>query len=136
MTTSHPHVDASGTMWNVGTAYDPKKGYSYAVVKYEKADPEWSGTMMIENGRTVCGIPARHKHSPAYFHSFGMTEDYVAFVEQPLFVDDVRNGMGGAGQAMNSQSLRWRKTEMVIRKVQLNLSGNSDIAFLTGMYIP
>ncbi len=47
----------------------------------------------------MCTIPARHKNSPAYFHSFGLTKDFVVFVEQPLYLsdDDCRNGYGGAG---------------------------------------
>ncbi len=42
MTCAHPHVDSDGVVWNVGTTHDPKRGYSYSVVKYEKTNPLWS----------------------------------------------------------------------------------------------
>ena len=43
MTCAHPQVEKNGTIWNIGTNYDPKKGYSYSVIKYEKTNPTWSG---------------------------------------------------------------------------------------------
>jgi len=35
----------------------------------------------------ICSIPCRSSLSPSYFHSFGMTERYVVFVEQPYKLD-------------------------------------------------
>jgi carotenoid cleavage dioxygenase-like enzyme len=66
--------------------------------------------MIIENAQIVSTIPCRHKNSPAFFHSFGLTEDYVVFIEQPLFVDDDWNGYQGNNTHKN---LRWKKNEMV-----------------------
>ena len=113
MTTSHPIRDRDGTLWNVGTSYEEKKGYSYAIVKFEKSDPDWSGTMILEHGTVEATIPSRHRHSPAYYHSFAMTDDYVVFVEQPLFVDEDRNAYQGSPAAQN---LKWKKTEMAIKR--------------------
>ena len=69
--------------------------------------------MILENAEIVASIPARHKHSPSYFHSFGMSEDFVIFVEQPLYVqDENRNGSTSENGPIHS-NLKWRKTEMV-----------------------
>lgn len=38
----------------------------------------------------VCSIPMRSTLFPSYFHSFGMTENYVVFVEQPFKLDIVK----------------------------------------------
>lgn len=71
------------------------------------------GTMTLENGKVLAEIPSRHKHAPSYFHSFGITRDFVIFIEQPLFVqDENRNGCGGESGSLHN-SLKWRKTEMV-----------------------
>ena len=142
MTSAHPHKDREkkDIIWNIGTASDPKKGYSYAVIKYEKENPDWTGkplilaanksnisiflgTMILENANIVTSIPCRHKHSPSFYHSFGMTRDYIVFVEQPLYVDEMdKMGMGAhptetkngqlAGTGVHN-NLRWKKTEMV-----------------------
>lgn len=34
-----------------------------------------------------CSIPARSLLSPSYYHSFGVTENYVIFLEQPFKLD-------------------------------------------------
>ena len=47
MTSAHPHVDPDGTVWNVGTSHDPKTGYAYAIIKYQKKNPNWSGELRI-----------------------------------------------------------------------------------------
>ncbi len=43
LTAAHPHVDSDGTVWNVGTAFDHKKGYSYSIIKYQQKSPDWTG---------------------------------------------------------------------------------------------
>lgn len=35
----------------------------------------------------VCSIPFRSSLYPSYFHSFGMTENYIVFVEQAFKLD-------------------------------------------------
>ena len=65
--------------------------------------------------QVVASIPCRHKHSPAFFHSFGLSDDYLIFIEQPLYADagDWKNGhQGGIGSAGNKR-LRWKRNDMV-----------------------
>lgn len=38
----------------------------------------------------VCSIPFRSTLFPGYFHSFGMTDNYIVFVEQPFKLDIVK----------------------------------------------
>lgn len=38
----------------------------------------------------VCSIPFRSTLFPSYFHSFGMTDNYIVFVEQPFKLDIVK----------------------------------------------
>jgi len=104
--TSHPLVDKNGTVWNVGTAYDGKKGaYSYVVLKMERTNARWSSVMVLENSQVVASIPARHKRAPAFMHSFAATENYVVVVEQPLY------GHGGADGHGPAAGERGRKAD-------------------------
>lgn len=38
----------------------------------------------------VCTVPCRSLLTPSYYHSFGMTENYIVFMEQPFKLDIVR----------------------------------------------
>lgn len=38
----------------------------------------------------ICSFPFRSTLFPSYFHSFGMTENYIVFVEQPFKLDIVK----------------------------------------------
>lgn len=44
----------------------------------------------LRNVQRVCSIPFRSTLFPSYFHSFGMTDNYVVFVEQPFKLDIVK----------------------------------------------
>jgi len=80
-------------------------------------------------------IPARDKSAPCFYHSFGITTDYIIFIEQPLFVEATGSifrsahgpsgsGRGGVESLNRDESkayspihhkLKWRKKEMVIK---------------------
>lgn len=38
----------------------------------------------------ICSVPFRSVLFPSYYHSFGMTENYIVFVEQPFKLDIVK----------------------------------------------
>lgn len=46
-----------------------------------------SKKMALKKVEQVCSIPFRSTLYPSYFHSFGMTENYIVFVEQPFKLD-------------------------------------------------
>ncbi len=41
----------------------------------------------LKNVEVICTVPCRSLLTPSYFHSFGMTDNYFIFVEQPLKLD-------------------------------------------------
>ncbi|TSL68245.1 Beta,beta-carotene 15,15'-dioxygenase [Bagarius yarrelli] len=71
LATAHPHYDEEGNTYNMGTAITPLSGPKFVIFK-------------------ICSIPFRSKLYPSYFHSFGMTENYIIFVEQPFKLDIIR----------------------------------------------
>ena len=78
--------------------------------------------------QVVASIPCRHKHSPAFFHSFGLSDDYLIFIEQPLYADnaDWKNGHQG-GVASSSKRLRWKRNEMV-RLIAYHVKPNTNFS--------
>ncbi|ELU09558.1 hypothetical protein CAPTEDRAFT_212572 [Capitella teleta] len=80
MATAHPLVDVNGDTYNMGTRFG--KDTSYVIMKVPPPEPGCAEP--LENAQLVCSVPARWPSYPSYFHSFGMTENYIILVEQPL----------------------------------------------------
>ncbi|CAO1425675.1 unnamed protein product [Diamesa serratosioi] len=77
--TSHPHVMADGTVYNLGMSVG-KTGPAYNIICFPH------GEKMFENARVVAEIPTRWKLHPSYMHTFGITDNYFIIVEQPLTI--------------------------------------------------
>lgn len=82
--TAHPHIDPDGTAYNMGNSYS-KKGtfYNIIMVPPERESPEDT----LEEAKILCSIAPHDKSKPSYYHSFGMSENYVVFIEQPIKMD-------------------------------------------------
>uniref|UniRef100_A0A8C5Q1S2 Carotenoid-cleaving dioxygenase, mitochondrial n=1 Tax=Leptobrachium leishanense TaxID=445787 RepID=A0A8C5Q1S2_9ANUR len=79
--TAHPHYDPDGTSYNMGNSYG-KQGTRYNIIK---VPAQRSGSEeTLEGAQVICSIEPQEKMKPSYYHSFGMTENYVVFLEQPL----------------------------------------------------
>ncbi|KAM4651554.1 carotenoid-cleaving dioxygenase, mitochondrial-like [Discoglossus pictus] len=79
--TAHPHYDPDGTAYNMGNSYG-KKGTSYNIIKVPAQKSKSDET--LEGAKVLCSIEPTEKTKPSYYHSFGMTENYIVFIEQPL----------------------------------------------------
>ncbi|XP_012865057.1 PREDICTED: beta,beta-carotene 9',10'-oxygenase [Dipodomys ordii] len=79
--TAHPHFDPDGTAYNLGNSYGPR-GSCYNVIRVppEKSNPEET----IHGAQVICSIAPTQAMKPSYYHSFGMTRNYIIFIEQPL----------------------------------------------------
>lgn len=78
--TAHPHYDSDGTAYNMGNSYGPR-GSCYVIrVPPEKADVGET----IHGAEVICSIAPAESTKPSYYHSFGMTRNYIIFIEQPL----------------------------------------------------
>ncbi|NXS82367.1 BCDO2 oxygenase, partial [Erpornis zantholeuca] len=79
--TAHPHYEADGTAYNMGNSFG-KHGSSYNIIR---VPPQESGRGdTLEGAKVLCSIPPMDRAKPSYYHSFGMTENYIIFIEQPL----------------------------------------------------
>ncbi|KAL9825761.1 carotenoid-cleaving dioxygenase, mitochondrial isoform 1-T1 [Geothlypis trichas] len=79
--TAHPHYESDGTTYNMGNSYG-KHGSSYNIIRVPPQESGHGDT--LEGAKVLCSIPPRDRAKPSYYHSFGMTENYIIFIEQPL----------------------------------------------------
>ncbi|XP_069080794.1 carotenoid-cleaving dioxygenase, mitochondrial-like isoform X3 [Pleurodeles waltl] len=85
--TAHPHYDPDGTAYNMGNSYG-KHGSSYNIIRVPPQKSE--GSEMLQGAEVICSISPVDNKKPSYYHSFGMTENYVVFIEQPVKIDLMR----------------------------------------------
>ncbi|KAM8742181.1 carotenoid-cleaving dioxygenase, mitochondrial-like [Acanthopagrus schlegelii] len=82
--TAHPHYDPDGTSYNMGNSYGSKGAmYNFIRVPPEKKD----ATDTLQGAKILCSIVPANKSHPSYYHSFGMSENYMVFIEQPIKMD-------------------------------------------------
>lgn len=118
--TAHPHYDPDGTVFNMGNSYG-KHGTSYNIIRVPPQKLDSSDT--LEGAQVVCSIAPKDKMRPSYYHSFGMTENYVIFVEQPVKMDLMKiitNKMAGKSVA---DAMKWEPDEHTRFHIANKLSG-------------
>jgi carotenoid cleavage dioxygenase-like enzyme len=49
--------------------------------------PPETGKSPLKKAEVLCTVPCRSLLSPSYYHSFGMTDNYFIFIEQPFKLD-------------------------------------------------
>ncbi|MPC12199.1 Beta,beta-carotene 15,15'-dioxygenase [Portunus trituberculatus] len=86
--TAHPHVDPDGTVYNMGSSFAAKGGPQYYIVKFPPpAVVDGKKKSSLDQAKVVSNIPCEKKLQPSYYHSFGITENYFIFVEQPYVLN-------------------------------------------------
>ncbi|XP_059812845.1 carotenoid-cleaving dioxygenase, mitochondrial-like isoform X1 [Hypanus sabinus] len=82
--TAHPHYDPDGTTYNMGNSYGIN-GLMYNIIAIppQLSDDEET----LQGARIVCGFKPEFSTKPSYYHSFGMTKNYIIFIEQPLKIN-------------------------------------------------
>lgn len=79
--TAHPHYDPDGTTYNMGNSYGPD-GSCYNIIRVPPEKVNLGDT--IHGAQVICSIASTESFKPSYYHSFGMTKNYIIFIEQPL----------------------------------------------------
>lgn len=84
-TNSHPHVDEDGSWLIAGINVSNRlKRPKYEFIKYESTQEESKLNNICKNGKVICSIPSGRRFGLSYFHSFGITENYIIFLEQSI----------------------------------------------------
>ncbi|TRY93272.1 hypothetical protein DNTS_021648 [Danionella cerebrum] len=88
LATAHPHYDEEGNTYNMGTAIMNLGRPKYVIFKVPpNAAGKEKKSQVLENVEQIASIPFKSSLYPSYFHSFGMTENYIIFVEQAFKLD-------------------------------------------------
>ncbi|KAM9337755.1 beta,beta-carotene 15,15'-dioxygenase [Symphorus nematophorus] len=92
LVSSHPHYDKEGNVYNIGTSIAEKGKTKYILFKVPPVAEKDKGKNVpaLKNLEVVCTIPCRTLLTPCYYHSFGMTDNYFIFIEQPFKLDIVK----------------------------------------------
>ncbi|XP_076440805.1 beta,beta-carotene 15,15'-dioxygenase-like [Babylonia areolata] len=88
MATAHPHFDTDGTMYNLGTSFNPMSAYS--IVAIPPKHPDTPDEDVFQKAYQLTTIPSRFKMHVSYGHSFGMSAEYFVLLEQPLALNIVK----------------------------------------------
>ncbi|XP_035533296.1 beta-carotene oxygenase 1, like [Morone saxatilis] len=91
LATAHPHYDHEGNTYNMGTAIMGFGRPKYVIFKVPAdASDNKHKKPALSKVQQICSVPFRSTLFPSYFHSFGMTENYIVFVEQPFKLDIIK----------------------------------------------
>ncbi|TNN84665.1 Beta,beta-carotene 15,15'-dioxygenase [Liparis tanakae] len=89
LATSHPHYDKEGNAYNIGTSIADKAKTKYMLFKVPAVSEKDKDQAVpaLKNVEVICTVPCRSLLTPSYYHSFGITDNYFIFIEQPLKLD-------------------------------------------------
>nr|CAB3265688.1 RPE65 RPE65 homolog [Phallusia mammillata] len=83
ITTAHPHHDANGDYFNIGTMFGANACYCIVKVpscKFAEVDP-------MQQLEVHSKIPLDDQFQPTYFHSFGLTRNHIVLHDQNLRIN-------------------------------------------------
>ncbi|KAI3355159.1 hypothetical protein L3Q82_018026, partial [Scortum barcoo] len=88
LASAHPHYDKEGHAYNIGTSIAEKGKTKYILFKVPAVDKDKDeNAPALKNVEVICSISCRSLLTPSYYHSFGMTDNYFIFIEQPFKLD-------------------------------------------------
>ncbi|XP_060600972.1 carotenoid-cleaving dioxygenase, mitochondrial-like [Ruditapes philippinarum] len=127
--TAHPHWDPDGTIHNLGNTYQgwPKTCLVRIPPKKDKNDD-------FPQGQVVASLASQSKMHINYLHSFGMSENYYVFIEQPLHMSMKKI----ASTKIQEASLEWKpqsKPRFRIVDKKTGAEVNANIRFETGLFM-
>lgn len=95
LASSHPHKCLDGTTYNLGASF--MTGLRYHIMKLPPPPPNLDKVEKRgwDRGSILTSLSSNHKTSFSYYHSFGLTEHFILFIEQPMLVNTVRMAASG-----------------------------------------
>jgi carotenoid cleavage dioxygenase-like enzyme len=79
---AHPHVERDGTWINMGLSMNGRQPcYEFIRLKGGEKDVD-----AIKNAQSIARIPSTRSKGPSYFHAFGLSQNYIIFLEQALTI--------------------------------------------------
>ncbi|CAG7659415.1 unnamed protein product [Allacma fusca] len=103
---AHPLTDTDGTTYNIGTSV--LTGLKYHIVRIP---PHKNAKDSLKKSKLIATIPSRWNTLFSYNHSFGMTQNYFIFIEQPFVLNATKLMSFGLSRGQNqcfSEWLEWK----------------------------
>lgn len=154
LATAHPHYDDDGNAYNMGTAII---GFGRPKCVIFKVPANASGTdkkmifrrfqhrnmvycmhfifiadkekkkPALKKVEQICSIPFRSTLFPSYFHSFGLTENYIIFVEQAFKLDILKLATAYFRNVNWGSCLKFDKDDVVSKTTSFDFATPSRI---------
>ncbi|XP_037795664.1 beta,beta-carotene 15,15'-dioxygenase-like [Penaeus monodon] len=102
---SHPLRDRHGATYNLGGSFT--SGLKYHILRIPQCADPWN------SARIVGTIPSSFRASFSYYHSFGMSEEYLLFLEQPLLVNTLKLATSQIKSRAMHDCMEWHPQEKV-----------------------
>ena len=84
---AHPHFEPDGSWIQ---PYANAKKLQYQFIKYDASVKPDQIQSIFDSGKVIASIPSSHKFGVSYFHSFGMTKNYIILLEQSLQLNFIK----------------------------------------------
>jgi len=84
--TAHQQYDFDNNVYHIGSRFGKNTEYIFSVTKNPK-NTNQSVTDALGETSIIAEVQASESLYPAYYHSFGMTENYLILFESPLRLD-------------------------------------------------
>ncbi|XP_023931899.1 beta,beta-carotene 9',10'-oxygenase-like [Lingula anatina] len=132
-TPAHPHIDAEGNFYNFGTLYGGRPIYYLSKIP-SRLDviTNNEGPKPAEDKpqpEILAKIYGQFKAFPTYFHSFAMSENYYALVEQPLGMNVLKLMTMKVTRKSVQEAMEWYPT-IKARFRLVNRKTNEEVAKL------
>ncbi|GFY52186.1 beta,beta-carotene 15,15'-dioxygenase [Trichonephila inaurata madagascariensis] len=89
--TSHPHIGEDGTIYNIGSSV--MTGMKYHVFKTPPKGNK--GQSALQSTTMLSTISSSYTTCLSYYHSFGLSENYILLVEQPCLINTLKMAASG-----------------------------------------
>lgn len=82
-----PIIDHNGDVYNISGTF--LTGIKYHILKFPASDSQYPKEI-LSSAQTVATLPSRMKTYFSYYHSFGMSDNYFVFIEQPWVANSLK----------------------------------------------
>ena len=86
-TIAHPHIEEDGSWLIVGMNRTSKQEPRYEFIRFRGGKEAAEANNLMENGEVIASTPSSHYMAHSYTHGFGMSQNYIIYIEQSMIFD-------------------------------------------------
>ena len=94
-TIAHPHIEGDGGWIICGMNLNSRKRPHYDFLRYKGGEAAAKSENAFKLAEVIASVPSSQSSALSYFHSFGLTKNYIVFLEQSMLfsLKDYLSGM-------------------------------------------